>query len=218
MAKLLAIEGLDGSGKETQTKLLRDSLISKGFTTDSISFPRYGQASAVLVEEYLHGAFGTNPEAVKAYGASSFFAVDRFASYLREWKSTFEACDFFIADRYTTSNAIHQCSKLPREEWIPFLDWLFDYEYTKLGLPQPDKVFYLHIGVDDSQKLLNARYDNDEFKKDIHEHSVAYLRKSQVAAEFCCNYCKWTTVECMDAEGIRSIDDIHAEILESLGL
>ena len=218
MTTMIAIEGLDGSGKETQTKLLRKALEEHGKRVEMLSFPRYGQTSAVLVESYLHGDFGTDPEAINAYGASSFFAMDRFASYLREWKPLYEASDAFLADRYVTSNAIHQCSKLPREQWEGFLGWLFDYEYVKLGLPKPDKVFYLHLDVEDSQRLLSERYDNDELKKDIHEHDIEYLKKCQEAAEFCANYYGWERVECMCGNELRTIEDIHSELIERVGM
>ena len=218
MTTMIAIEGLDGSGKETQTKLLRKALEEQGKRVEMLSFPRYGQTSAVLVESYLHGDFGTDPESINAYGASSFFAMDRFASFLREWKPLYEASDAFLADRYVTSNAIHQCSKLPREQWEEFLGWLFDYEYVKLELPKPNKVFYLHLDVEDSQRLLSERYGNDELKKDIHEHAIEYLKKCQEAAEFCASYCGWERIECMNSGELRSIEDIHSELIERVGM
>lgn len=213
MTKMIAIEGLDGSGKETQTKLLKKALQANGVNATSLSFPRYGQTSAVLVEEYLRGSFGTDPEAINAYGASSFFAMDRFASYLREWKQLYENCEVFIADRYVTSNAIHQCSKLPQEQWDEFLGWLFDFEYNKLQLPDPNQVFYLHLAVEDSQRLLAERYQGDELKKDIHEHDLEYIKKSQAAADYCCDYCSWERIECMQDGVLRSVEDIHSELL-----
>lgn len=218
MTMMVAIEGLDGSGKETQTKLLKEALEAQDYKVESVSFPRYGQTSAVLVQEYLNGAFGTDPDAINAYGASSFFAMDRFASYLHEWKALYENCDIFIADRYVTSNAIHQCSKLPRDEWDAFLEWLFDFEFNKLCLPKPDKVFYLHLGVSESQKLLSERYGHDELKKDIHENDLDYLKRSQAAAEYCCDVCGWERIECMCKGELRSISDIHNELITRLEL
>lgn len=140
-AKLIAFEGLDGSGKETQTTLLREKLRARGINVASISFPMYGKPSAALVEDYLHGGFGERAEDVNAYAASSFFAMDRFVSYLKEWRKIYENVDVLIADRYVTSNAIHQCSKLPRSQWKEFTDWLLHYEHDLLGLPRPDLVF-----------------------------------------------------------------------------
>lgn len=215
-AKMIAIEGLDGSGKETQTALLKEALAARGLNVASVSFPRYGNVSATLVEHYLHGDFGTDPEAINAYGASSFFAMDRFVSYLTEWKSLYEGCDVFIADRYVTSNAIHQCCKLPPERWDEFLGWLFDYEYRKLQLPEPDLVFYLHLTVEESQRLLAERYHGDEGKKDIHESDLDYMRKAQAAAEYCCDYCAWERVECVGDGSLRPVNDIHIEILNAI--
>ena len=213
---MVAIEGLDGSGKQTQTELMLEDLKGRGLRVESVSFPRYGRRSAVLVEDYLHGAFGDDPSCVNAYAASSFFAMDRFASYLGEWRPLYEGCDVFLADRYVTSNAIHQCSKLPRAQWEPFLKWLFDFEYGKLGLPKPDKVFYLHLPVEFGQRLLSGRYSGDESRKDIHEHDVAYLRACQQAAEFCCGYCGWERVECLRDGALRGIEDIHSELMARL--
>ncbi|WP_241963598.1 hypothetical protein [Gordonibacter sp. 28C] len=214
---MMAIEGLDGSGKETQTRLLESRLRELGLDVVSLSFPRYGQTSAVLVEEYLGGSFGASPKSVNAYGASSFFAMDRFASYLREWKKLYERCDVFLADRYVMSNAIHQCSKLPCEEWDGFLEWLFDFEFGKLGLPKPDKVFYLHLPVKESQRLLAQRCQSDGLLMDIHERDVEHLRKSQAAAEHCCGRYGWEQVECLDNGKLRRIEDIHEDIWERVG-
>lgn len=192
--------------------MLKQALLEQGLSVEALSFPRYGSASAVLVEEYLRGAFGADPGAINAYGASSFFAMDRFASYLREWRPLYEKCDVLLADRYVTSNAIHQCSKLPREQWVCFLEWLFDFEYGKLELPKPDVVVYLHLDVGSSQNLLEKRYARSGSRKDIHESDVAYLRKSQAAAEFCCERYGWERVECIRGGALRSIEDIHDEI------
>ena len=105
---------------------------------------------------YLSGQFGTDPQDVNAYAASSFFAVDRFASYRKDWSRDY-AKGVVIADRYTTSNAVHQCSKLPRQQWESFLDWLFDFEYNKLGIPVPDCVIYLmNVDPQVSQVLMDC--------------------------------------------------------------
>ena len=218
MPKMIVIEGLDGSGKATQTTKLVEAVKKEGLRVDRISFPCYGETSAVFVEEYLNGSFGKNPSIVNAFAASSFFAMDRFVSYLESWKSKYEQSDVFIADRYTTSNAIHQCSKLPEDQWPAYLAWLFDYEYEKLKLPRPDKVLYLHLSVGLSQRLLDERYDHNEKKKDIHELDIEYLKRSQAAAEFCCSYCGWERIECMREGVLRSVEDIHAEIVERVGI
>ena len=218
MGKLIDIEGLDGCGKQTQSALLKDALTGAGYRVASIDFPRYGKKSAALCEAYLHGEFGENAADVNAYAASTLFAVDRLASYLTEWKGAYEESDYLVADRYVTSNAIHQCSKLPRGEWESFVSWLFDFEFGKLGLPRPDKVFYLSMPVERSEQLLAERYAGDEAKKDIHERDGAYLRHSHEAAEWCCGRLGWERIECCREGELRSIAEIHEEITRKMGI
>lgn len=217
-ARLIAIEGLDGSGKQTQTKLLGDALSAKGLKVASVSFPQYGKPSAALVEDYLHGGFGEHAGDVNAYAASSFFAMDRLVSYLKDWRADYESSDVLIADRYTTSNAIHQCSKLPKEQWDAFCDWLMDFEFNLLGLPRPDSVIYLRLDVETSQKLLAKRYGGDASKRDVHERDLDYLHRSQEAAEWCCKRLEWIPVECVSGAELRERSDVHQEIMKRLGL
>lgn len=213
--KLIVIEGLDGSGKATQAKRLTEALVEKGIPVREVSFPDYGSDSSALVRMYLSGQFGTDPQDVNAYAASSFFAVDRFASYKKDWHRDY-ARGVVIADRYTTSNAVHQCSKLPKEQWDDFLNWLFDFEYKKLGIPAPDRVIYLNVDPAVSQALMTARYSGDENKKDIHERDIAYLRHSREAAAYCAEKLGWETVDCCRDGQMRSIEDIHKDVMKLL--
>ena len=213
--KLIVIEGLDGSGKATQAKRLTEALVEKGIPVREVSFPDYGSDSSSLVRMYLSGQFGTDPQDVNAYAASSFFAVDRFASYKKDWCRDY-ARGVVIADRYTTSNAVHQCSKLPKEQWEDFLNWLFDFEYKKLGIPAPDRVIYLNVDPAVSQALMTARYRGDENKKDIHERDIAYLRHSREAAAYCAEKLGWETVDCCRDGQMRSIEDIHKDVMKLL--
>ena len=213
--KLIVIEGLDGSGKATQAKRLTEALVEKGIPVREVSFPDYGSDSSALVRMYLSGQFGTDPQDVNAYAASSFFAVDRFASYKKDWCRDY-ARGVVIADRYTTSNAVHQCSKLPKEQWEDFLNWLFDFEYKKLGIPAPDRVIYLNVDPAVSQALMTARYRGDENKKDIHERDIAYLRHSREAAAYCAEKLGWETVDCCRDGQMRSIEDIHKDVMKQL--
>ena len=213
--KRIVIEGLDGSGKATQAKRLTEALAEKGIPVREVSFPDYGSDSSALVRMYLSGQFGTDPQDVNAYAASSFFAVDRFASYKKDWCRDY-ARGVVIADRYTTSNAVHQCSKLPKEQWDDFLNWLFDFEYKKLGIPAPDRVIYLNVDPAVSQALMTARYSGDENKKDIHERDIAYLRHSREAAAYCAEKLGWETVDCCRDGQMRSIEDIHKDVMKLL--
>ena len=219
--RLIVLEGLDGSGKATQAKLLAEHLAAQGVPVQKITFPDYASDSSALVKMYLAGQFGQHPDDVNAYAASSFYAVDRYASYKTSWGSFYEQGGVIIADRYTTSNAVHQCSKLPPMHWDGFLNWLFDFEYKKFGIPAPDAVIYLAVDPEVSQRLITERYHGDESKKDIQEKDTEYLARSRAAAEYCARTLGWHRIECTaaDANGaksMRSAEDINAEILAEL--
>lgn len=216
--KLYVIEGLDGSGKATQAELLFETLKERGLDVRKVSFPNYASDSSAPVRMYLRGDFGTDPTSVNAFAASSFYAVDRYAGYKSDWGAFYENGGIIIADRYTTSNAVHQCSKLPEEEWDAFLDWLFYYEYELLGIPSPEAVIYLEVDPGISQKLMAGRYDGDEAKKDIHERNVQYLQRSAKAAAYCCKKLGWKKISCTQEGKMRTIEDISAEIRQTLGI
>ena len=175
--KLIVMEGLDGSGKATQTGLLCQYLESRGRRVRHIEFPDYREPSSALVKMYLNKEFGSNPGDVNAYAASSFYAVDRYASFLRFWRKDYLSGATIVADRYTTSNAVYQMEKTPREDWNKYLAWLQDYEYGKLQLPRPDLVLFLDMPTEISQRLLSGRYAGDERKKDLHESNVEFLTR-----------------------------------------
>ncbi len=214
MGKLVVLEGLDGSGKSTQLELLEQALRSRGIPFKTVSFPEYSLPSCEPVKMYLSGEFGTKPSDVNAFAASILYAVDRFASYKKHWGDFYENGGIILAGRYTTSNAIHQTSKLPEVEWIDYLDWLQELEYERVGIPKPDQVIYLNVPVEASQKLLAKRYDGDESKKDIHERDVSYLLRCHKAANFATERFGWEKVECYENRTMRSKESIATEILE----
>lgn len=213
MGKLIVIEGLDGSGKSTQLELLPQNLLKNGIESKTVSFPDYDSDSSALVKMYLSGAFGNHPDDVNAYAASLFYAVDRFASFKTNWGSYYNQNGVIISGRYTTSNAVHQTSKLPPEMWQGFLDWLYELEYNKVGIPKPDKVIFLDMPVEVSQKLLSHRYSGNEDKKDIHESDTNYLDNCRKAAMFTARYSGWTVIPCAKNGQARSIEDISNDIL-----
>lgn len=218
MNRLVVIEGLDGSGKATQSALLEDALRSMGYAPRRLSFPNYESPSSALVKLYLDGFFGSRPGDVNAYAASSFYAVDRYASFKADWQAHFEAGGVLVADRYTTSNAIHQCVKLPEDEWDDFVDWLWDFEYGKLGLPQPGLVLFLDVEPAVSRKLLAAREKRDvKATRDIHEEDGEYLERCRKAALWCAEKFGWKSVKCTERDAMRPAGDIAAEILKIAG-
>jgi dTMP kinase len=179
--RLVVIEGLDGSGKATQTALLVRRLTEGGRACRQVSFPDYKHPSSVLVKLYLEGRVGALEE-VNAFAASSFFSVDRYVSYQTQWKTDYLAGLEIVADRYTTSNIAHQMVKLPRDAWVDFIRWLTDFEYGRLGLPQPDLVIYLDMHPETSRRLLETRSRPEGPAVDIHEADLAYLMRCREAA------------------------------------
>lgn len=216
MGKLIVIEGLDGSGKSTQLELLEQNLNNMGIDCKAISFPNYDSPSSTLVKMYLKGDFGSKPNDVNAFAASVFYTVDRFAGFKSDWGKYYGAGGTIVSGRYTTSNAVHQCSKLPESQWEEFLGWLYDFEYNKIGIPEPDKVIFLDMPIEVSQKLLTKRYKGDENKKDIHESDTKYLAKCRKAAIFTANFSNWEIIPCSQNGEARTIEDIAADVLNSV--
>ena len=210
--KLIVIEGLDGSGKGTQTALLREELLTKQIAVRQVSFPHYESPSSALVKMYLAGEFGTSAGAVNAYAASSFYAVDRFASFCTDWKKDYESGHVILADRYVTSNIIYQLGKLPQNEWDAYLAWLEDFEYNKLALPKPDLVIFLDMPVAVSQRLMSSRYAGDESRKDIHERDLLFLEESACSARYARQKLGWHTIHCAEGENPLPVEQIQQAI------
>lgn len=208
--KIIVIEGLDGCGKSTQLELLHKYLGEKS-AVRLISFPNYESSTGRVVSDYLAGNIPCEGEN-GAYAASAFYAADRYASYVTDWKQDYEAGKVIISGRYATSNAIYQMTKLPREEWDGFLSWLWDFEYKKLGLPEPDCVLFLDMPVEVSQKLLSLRYSGDEAKKDIHERNIAFLNACRESALYASKKCGWRLINCADGELPLSIEETALRI------
>lgn len=221
MGKLIVIEGLDGSGKSTQLDKLYERLQATGTQCAKVSLPNYGSDACMPVKMYLNGSFGSSPDSVNAFAASSFYAVDRYASYKQQWGDIYNDGGVILCGRYVTSNIIHQCSKLPREKWVDFCDWLNDFEYNKMGIPSPDAVLFLNMPQTVSDVLLNNRYGGDESSRDIHEQSREYQKRCREAALFAAERYGWTTVNCTTGDKLRTIesisDEIYAIVFDILG-
>ena len=212
MGKLIVIEGTDGSGKSTQFRLLSEHLNQDNVEFRRIVFPRYDQESSALIRMYLGGQFGTKPSDVNAYAASAFYAVDRFASYKMDWGHWYEDGGVVLSDRYTTSNAVHQASKVPESEQADYLKWLYDFEYDKLGLPCPDLTIYLDVPTDFTEKLLRHREQDTNTKADIHEQDTQYLATCRQTGRAAAAYYGWTVIDCVRNGAMRTMEDIHQEI------
>ncbi len=216
MGKLIVIDGIDGSGKSTQTSLLHKELYRQGRNVRIASFPNYQSKTGELVNMYLHGEFGSSPDAVNPYAASSFYALDRYVAFLNQWNSFYnESESIILASRYTTSNAIHQLSKLPREEWDAYLTWLQDYEYRLLKLPKPDIVLFLDLKPELAEQLIEHRNMETGSEKDIHE-GFEYLQRCYKAGSYASDKLGWKRIPCYDSNGVLALEDITNNLLEEI--
>ena len=219
MGKLFVIDGTDGSGKQTQLETLKKRLMNEKIDFRTVSFPNYNSPSSALVKMYLEGEFGTDAKAISPYIASTFFAADRYATYVTQYKEYFEKGGIILADRYTTANMVHQAGKITNEaERKKFIEWLWDFEFNLYGLPIPTEVFFLNMPPKFSLKLMKDRenkitHDN---KKDIHENNAEYLKEAYNAACKLAKEYNWYEINCIENNNIRTIKDINDEIFNEL--
>ena len=216
MGIFIDLEGLDGSGKTTQTELICKRLKADGIDYRQIKLPDYESDSSILVRKYLAGDFGKNAGDVNAYAASVLYAADRLASYTEKWGEDYRCGKLIFADRYTPANALYQMTKLDKADWDPFLQWLFDFEYEKIGIPAPDKVIFLDMPVEVSQRLMTSRYNGDESKKDVHEANVEFLNACREAALYAADKYGWSVVECAENGEPLPIDVINDKVYKIL--
>lgn len=217
MAKLIALEGLDGSGKGTQSALLAEKLTSLGYRVGMMDFPNYESGGCVPVKMYLGGELGSSPSDVNAYAASVLFATDRLVSWKTVWEKRFADLDFVIANRYTTANAYHQLSKLPKSEWGSFLDWLYGLEFEKIGLPVPDRVICLLNPPESAIAMIESRCRETGVEKDIHEADADYLRRCYEAAIYAGEKSGWVMLSCVgDGGEVISREKMHGAIMEKI--
>lgn len=219
MSKFIVIDGTDGSGKGTQTKELEKKLLADGYDVLVVDFPQYGHKSCALVEEYLNGAYGSASE-VNAYQASVFYAVDRFAAK----KQMYEHLDkggVILSNRYVSSNQIHQSGKISDErELEKFLLWLDNFEYEIMGIPRPDKVYFLDVPPQVSDSLVESKearaYIEQGKTKDIHEADAGHILDAyNRACDLVDEYDEWEHITCLDADAqMRSIESIADELYE----
>ncbi|TYQ16831.1 UNVERIFIED_CONTAM: dTMP kinase [Acetivibrio alkalicellulosi] len=214
--KLIIIEsGSDASGKATQTQKLFERLLDEKYKVKKVTFPDYNSDSSALVKMYLSGDFGQHPEDVSPYVASTFYAVDRFASYKTKWGKYFKDGGIILSDRYTTSNMVHQAAKIKdMSQKNGFLEWLWNFEFNVYGLPVPDCVLFLDMPPEYSKLLMEQRANkftgNDE--KDIHERNYNYLLESYNNSLYIAKKYNWFKINCIEKNKLLTIEEIHEMI------
>lgn len=217
MGKLIVIDGLDGSGKTTKSKLLYEELKNQGKNVRLISFPNYESEEATLVKMYLRGDFGDTPDAVNGYAAATFFSVERYASFKKSWESFYREDDaIVIACRYTTANAVHQLAKMDRDLWDEYLNWLYDFEYNKMGIPRPDLVLFLEMKPEVSEKLVAQRNAQTGQALDIHEKDKEYMQRCYKAGLYSSDKLGWERICCYEGNEPKSVEELMEVITEKV--
>ena len=219
MGKIFVIDGTDGSGKQTQLEKLKNRFEGEKIDYKAVSFPNYDSPSSSLVKMYLSGEFGENAKQVSPYIASTFYAADRYATFKKEYEGYYNSGGIILADRYTTSNMVHQAGKIEsEEEREKFLNWLWDFEFNLYGLPVPTKVFFLNMPPEYATKLMKDRENKitHEEKKDIHERDEKHMQASYNEACKLAKKYDWCEIKCVENNEIRTIDDIHEEIFKKI--
>lgn len=217
--KLIAIEAGDGSGKETQSNMLIDRLKAEDYDTRKVTFPDYDSQSSALVKMYLRGDFGERPDDVSPYAASTFYAVDRYASFKRDWADFYFKGGLVLADRYTTSNMVHQAAKIEDAgEGEQYLEWLWDLEFNKLELPVPDCVIFLDMPPAYSLRLMKDRLNKitGDSEKDIHEKDKTYLERVYKTSKLLAEKLGWKRINCVYKGEIRTREAIHDDVYKAI--
>lgn len=212
MGKLIVFEGIDGSGKSTQFRLMCTRFENEGVPFTRLTFPQYQEPSSALIKMYLNGEFGENPQDVNPYAASTFFAVDRYASYMKVWRDLYNGSHIILTDRYTTSNALHQGSKLPEKKRNDFFKWLYEFEFGLMELPKPGIVIYMDIPVDQAAERIRERQAATGTAADIHERNIAYLKECARCGDQAADYYGWRKISCFRGDTAKSELEIHEEI------
>ncbi len=217
----IVLDGLDGSGKGTQTKLLVERLQREGHEVEMVDFPQYGNWSATYVEKYLRGELGASHD-ISAQQASLFYALDRFAAKQRMLDALAQG-KILVANRYVSASKGHQLGKLKTDdERYTFVEWLNHLEYSILGIPKPTVTLFLHMPPEIGQRLVERKEPRAYLQgksKDIHEEDLGHLRNAEQAFLFCAkndSQENWKVIKCSYGEEIRTIDDVHHEIYETV--
>lgn len=223
-SKIIVIEGTDGSGKATQTKLLMERLKEEGYNIFTTSFPKYDSDSSALVKMYLNGKITENANGVSPKAASVFYAADRYITYKKELEPLYNSGDYImVLDRYSGSNIIHQgakvisClsdNKMAEQELQNFIMWLYEFEHNDMDIPKPDAVIYLNVPVEYTEKLREGRKNksNGEEKQDVHESDSSHLRNASKSGLMAADMLGWYVVQCVKDDEMRTIEDISDEV------
>lgn len=208
----VAIEGIDGSGKSIQIRLLAEKLQREGYEVETLDFPQYNQPGSFFVRQYLSGVYGRTDQ-VSPYNASLFFALDRFEAMMNIRKALAEG-KVVLANRFTGSNMAHQGAKFSHpEERRGFFIWADNLEFQLLGIPRPDKTIVLRIPVETAQKLIDdhGRTPHTASQLDVHEADPNHMKKAaEVYEDLCQLFPKdFQRIDCVRDNKLLPSEAIH---------
>jgi dTMP kinase len=217
MTTLIAIEGIDGSGKGTQTQLLKETLQERGVQTGRLQFPRYSETLfGKAIGEFLNGRFGSLGE-VHPQLAALLYAGDRFESRT-VLLQMIAANDVVVLDRFVGSNLAHQAAKLEGIERQQLIDWIQSVEFGIFGLPQPHLSILIDMSSQWSQELVSRKGDRDYTNRvaDLQESDLSYLEKVRLCyRDIAESHSNWSIVKAVKDDGtLASIDEIHTQIMQ----
>jgi dTMP kinase len=216
--KLIAIEGIDGSGKRTQVEFLKTALANKGYQTYVTGFPIYNSWFGKMVGEFLNGEFGPLEE-VDPHFTALLYAGDRFEAK-EHLCDALAAGKIILADRYIGSNMAHQTARVPADERAEFLKWIEHLEYQIYGLPRESLVIYLRVPATEAQKLVAQKSARGytAASHDILESNLLHLEDAAAVYDELANRPNWITVSCFDShyQAMRPPEAIAAELLHAV--
>ena len=214
--RLIAIEGIDGSGKGTQLELLQKALRARGVAVHATNFPHYQSWFGTMVGQFLNGKFGAL-ETVDPHFAALLYAGDRFEAK-RELTDALAQGKLVLADRYIASNLAHQTGRVPAAQRDEFIAWLEHLEYNIYGLPREDRVIYLRVPPAQAQALVSqkAARSYTTAKQDIQESSLRHLQDAAEMYDQLAKRSHWATIECVDrsTNAMRTPEAISADLTE----
>lgn len=215
--KIIVVEGAcDGVGKSTQFGLLEKFLLVNGEKIAKHHFPTYDSYQGEMVKRYLAGEYG-NPNELSPYFVNCLYAADRAVTWNKDLEKEYDSGKIILLDRYTTSSLIYQSALIEDlEEKKAFVDYVCDFEYNKLGIKKPDVVIFLYAPFDLVAKMRNERKQNDGVENDLHERNLEFMKKVYDNAMFIADYLGWSKIKCNDCDKMKSVEEIHAEIIDVL--
>jgi len=216
--KLIALEGVDGAGKGTQSQLLGQALKARGIVCAPFSFPRYESSFGRLIASFLNGEFG-RLETIDAHLSALLYAGDRFEAK-PELQAALAAGNTILADRYIASNLAHQTARVPPGQRSGFLSWLRHLEYDLYGLPAEDLVIYLRLPPTEAQQRVGRKEARNytTLGHDLQEADLQHLEQASDVYDLLASQPNWVTVECVNpaAEGPRTPEEIQREVLAAV--